>query len=234
MVTLLFSFTFHAPLTLDAAAALRAVTGMHIAHLDNPVKDTPGTGRLGEQVGIFLDRGDDDDDWAIEATVDDPRALDAPLVLAVRDNLRSLLKDFATNVREERSAALDAAEQRLPAPHFLRGKVKCYKSQKGHGFLTTNAGIELYFHKDVVGNALSMLKNGAAVEFTVRLGSEGPEAARVRVLSAGYFGGGTGDAAAAGGETYSLAASTNLGFTQSLAALGSTTLPRSGRNKSSH
>jgi cold shock CspA family protein len=55
---------------------------------------------------------------------------------------------------------------------------------QGYGFLTSDDGRGIYFHKNsVVNGAFSHLKVGTRVSFVEELGEKGPQASTVRTLS---------------------------------------------------
>lgn len=54
----------------------------------------------------------------------------------------------------------------------------------GYGFLTSDDGREIYFHKNsVLGRAFSRLKVGTCVRFVEEPGEKGPQASTVRVIT---------------------------------------------------
>jgi cold shock CspA family protein len=56
--------------------------------------------------------------------------------------------------------------------------------EKGHGFLITPEGREIYFHKDsVLNRAFTRLKVGTAVTFAEEQGDKGPQASTVRITA---------------------------------------------------
>jgi cold shock CspA family protein len=55
--------------------------------------------------------------------------------------------------------------------------------QEGFGFLTSDDGREIYFHKNsVLGRAFPRLQVGTTVRFVEEAGEEGPQASTVRVV----------------------------------------------------
>jgi cold shock CspA family protein/ribosome-associated translation inhibitor RaiA len=56
--------------------------------------------------------------------------------------------------------------------------------QEGYGFLTSDDGREIYFHKNsVLGRAFPRLKVGTIVRFVEEAGEKGPQASTVRIVS---------------------------------------------------
>ena len=56
--------------------------------------------------------------------------------------------------------------------------------QEGYGFLASDDGREIYFHKNsVLGRAFPRLKVGTTVRFVEEAGEKGPQASTVRVIS---------------------------------------------------
>ncbi len=61
-----------------------------------------------------------------------------------------------------------------------QGKVKWFSQQKGFGFITTNAGQDVFVHfSAIVGEGFKSLEEGQDVEFEVMDGPRGPQAANV-------------------------------------------------------
>ena len=64
------------------------------------------------------------------------------------------------------------------------GRVSKILPQEGYGFLTSDDGREIYFHKNsVLGRAFSHLKVGTTVKFVEEPGEKGPQASTVRVVT---------------------------------------------------
>jgi cold shock CspA family protein len=183
--TPLFTFIFHSPLPPVAADALRLVTGMQIGDLDNPAEDAPGGGLLGERVLISLDRGGEHEQWIVEALAAADASIDYPLVLGVRNNLRTLLKGLDLRVKEITHPALVERERAAKGARYsLRGTVKCFMSERAYGYISTFAGDKLYFSQRAVVGTSSHLAAGQPVEYTVRIGEKRPEAGEVRPVEA--------------------------------------------------
>lgn len=64
------------------------------------------------------------------------------------------------------------------------GKVKWFDAEKGFGFLSQDDGPDVYVHSDALPEGMTVLKNGARVEFGIAQGRRGDQALQVRVLDA--------------------------------------------------
>jgi len=61
-----------------------------------------------------------------------------------------------------------------------QGKVKWFNQQKGFGFITTNAGQDVFVHfSAIAGEGFKALEDGQDVEFEVVDGPRGPQATNV-------------------------------------------------------
>lgn len=66
------------------------------------------------------------------------------------------------------------------------GKVKWFSKEKGYGFITTEAGEDVFVHhSDIQGEGFKTLQAGEAVQFEVGRGERGPRAQSVVRESAG-------------------------------------------------
>lgn len=60
------------------------------------------------------------------------------------------------------------------------GTVKWFDEKKGFGFITTDAGVEVFVHYSAInGNGFKTLKDGQKVELMVAQGQKGPQAENV-------------------------------------------------------
>ena len=67
-----------------------------------------------------------------------------------------------------------------------RGIVKRYESNRGFGFITTEDGVDLFFHHTAVDEAdVGSLRAGQAVEFVVGESPRGSRAESVRAVKPG-------------------------------------------------
>jgi cold shock CspA family protein/ribosome-associated translation inhibitor RaiA len=83
------------------------------------------------------------------------------------------LQDYARRQRGDTKS-----HARLP-----EARVSKILPREGYGFLTSDDGREIYFHKNsVVGRAFSHLTVGTAVRFVEEAGDKGPQASTVRVF----------------------------------------------------
>ncbi len=62
------------------------------------------------------------------------------------------------------------------------GKVKWYDPEKGFGFLSDDAGGDVFLHANALPAGITSLKGGTRVEFGVVEGRRGAQALSVRVL----------------------------------------------------
>ncbi len=62
------------------------------------------------------------------------------------------------------------------------GKVKWYSAEKGFGFVSDDAGGEVFLHANALPEGVATLKGGTRVEFDVVEGRRGAQALKVRVL----------------------------------------------------
>ena len=63
---------------------------------------------------------------------------------------------------------------------MARGKVKWFNNQKGYGFITTDAGTDVFVHFSALqGEGYKSLDEGQAVEFEITTGPKGEQATNV-------------------------------------------------------
>ena len=63
---------------------------------------------------------------------------------------------------------------------MARGKVKWFSNQKGYGFITTEAGTDIFVHRSAIqGDGYKSLTDGQEVEFEVEKGPKGEQATKV-------------------------------------------------------
>jgi len=68
----------------------------------------------------------------------------------------------------------------------LKGTVKKLIRDRGFGFITSEDGTEVFFHRsDLVAADFDSMEEGAAVEFEMGTGAKGPRAVKVQVTEAG-------------------------------------------------
>jgi ribosomal subunit interface protein len=104
------------------------------------------------------------------------------LGLALRDALRT----FRREVEKLRDRRRDARAER-PAEPPLRGVIDRVERAGGFGFLITDAGERVYFHRNAVGGGLDFdrLEGGETVALNYEAGGEGLQATFVRSLEPG-------------------------------------------------
>jgi len=62
----------------------------------------------------------------------------------------------------------------------VRGKVKWFSNQKGYGFITTEAGKDVFVHHSAIkSEGYRTLQEGQEVEFDVENGAKGEQAINV-------------------------------------------------------
>jgi CspA family cold shock protein len=62
----------------------------------------------------------------------------------------------------------------------MKGTVKWFNAEKGYGFITPEAGNDVFVHFSAIeGDGFKKLDEGQAVEFSVTEGARGPQAANV-------------------------------------------------------
>lgn len=84
------------------------------------------------------------------------------------------LQDYARRQRGD-------TKSHAPLPEARVSKILPHE---GYGFLTSDDGREIYFHKNsVLGRAFSQLKVGTPVRFVEEPGAKGPQASTVRIVT---------------------------------------------------
>ncbi len=63
---------------------------------------------------------------------------------------------------------------------MARGKVKWFNNQKGYGFITTEAGKDVFLHHSAIqGEGFKTIDEGQDVEFDIEQGPKGEQAVNV-------------------------------------------------------
>jgi len=97
------------------------------------------------------------------------------LYVAIRDAFDAAKRQLEEHARKRRGDIKTHAE----AP---RGKVAKIFPFDGYGFIMTNDGREVYFHRNsVIEPTFDRLEEGAEVAFLEEQGKEGPQAVRVAI-----------------------------------------------------
>ena len=64
---------------------------------------------------------------------------------------------------------------------MARGKVKWFSDKKGYGFITTDAGTDVFVHhSSIEGEGYKSLEEGQEVELEVEKGPKGDQAVKVK------------------------------------------------------
>jgi cold shock CspA family protein len=99
--------------------------------------------------------------------------------VAVRDAFQALRRQLRERVRERR----DEVRQPDTQPH---GVIVRLLPEKDCGFIRTDEGREIYFHRNAVLNdAFDRLRVGAEVHYSEEEGESGPQASTVRPFGVG-------------------------------------------------
>ena len=97
------------------------------------------------------------------------------LYVAIRDAFDAAKRQLEDHSRKRRGEIKAHAES-------PRGKVVKIFPFDGYGFIVTNDGREIYFHRNsVIDPSFDRLEEGAEVAFLEEQGAEGPQAVRVAV-----------------------------------------------------
>ncbi|MDD5437471.1 MAG: cold shock domain-containing protein [Candidatus Omnitrophica bacterium] len=63
---------------------------------------------------------------------------------------------------------------------MVKGKVKWFSNQKGYGFITPESGKDVFVHHTAIqGEGYKSLEEGQEVEFEIKQGPKGEQAANV-------------------------------------------------------
>jgi CspA family cold shock protein len=66
---------------------------------------------------------------------------------------------------------------------MARGTVKWFSDQRGYGFIASESAQDVFVHHSAIeGDGFRTLHEGEQVEFDVRSGDKGAEAAHVRLI----------------------------------------------------
>lgn len=66
---------------------------------------------------------------------------------------------------------------------MVKGKVKWFSNQKGYGFITPENGKDVFVHHTAItGEGYKSLEEGQEVEFEIKQGPKGEQAANVSKL----------------------------------------------------
>ena len=66
---------------------------------------------------------------------------------------------------------------------MVKGKVKWFSNQKGYGFITPENGKDVFAHHSAIqGDGYKSLEEGQEVEFEIKEGPKGEQAANVTKL----------------------------------------------------
>lgn len=97
--------------------------------------------------------------------------------------LREAIRTFRGEVKRLRERRRDSREERAPEPPE-RGVIDRVEREKDHGFVITDDGERVYFHRNAVGGGLDFdrLEGGEAVALDYEAGADGLQAKFVRPL----------------------------------------------------
>jgi cold shock CspA family protein len=104
------------------------------------------------------------------------RNIHKDLQLAINDAFKAAGRRLQDYARRQRGDVKSRTS--LPKAHVSKILAK-----EGYGFLTSDDGREIYFHKNsVLGRAFPRLKVGTTVRFAEEAGDKGPQASTVRIV----------------------------------------------------
>jgi cold shock CspA family protein len=107
------------------------------------------------------------------------KTLHKNLHLAINDAFKAAGRRLQDYARRQRG------DVKSHAPLHV-GRVSKLLQDEGYGFLTSDDGRGIYFHKNsVLDRAFSRLKVGATVSFVEEPGEKGPQASTVRIIGKG-------------------------------------------------
>lgn len=97
--------------------------------------------------------------------------------VVVRDAFDAAVRQLEDHVRR-----LGGQVKRHEEP-LLHGRVARFVAEEGYGFIETDEGQEVYFHRNsVTGNGFDRLRVGDAVRLVAGEGDKGPQASTVHVV----------------------------------------------------
>ena len=104
------------------------------------------------------------------------RELNKDLYVAMRDSFRAARRKLEEFAREQRGEVkIHGGSPRV--------RIAALFPDKGHGFLTSPEGYDVYFHENsVVNKDFKKLEVGMEVRFAEEMGEKGPQASSVVVL----------------------------------------------------
>jgi cold shock CspA family protein/ribosome-associated translation inhibitor RaiA len=102
----------------------------------------------------------------------------------VNPDVRTSLRDAFAAAERQLDSFTEARREDTTAPtaHAMTGQVTLIEPGTDHGFILTNTGTQLYFHRDSVTDAsFEALKVGDFVHYVEEAGDAGPTATKIRV-----------------------------------------------------
>jgi cold shock CspA family protein len=99
--------------------------------------------------------------------------------------LRTVIRDaFKAAERQLKDFKQQIGGEVKPHDVQFHGQVSQLYPNEDHGFLLTNTGTQLYFHRNsVLNNDFDKLKKGDLVHYVEAVGDTGPTASKVRIAS---------------------------------------------------